>query len=208
MKDQKRIVIPSEDEVAQYAGDHGASGEEQGGQRVAPESGQIDEKSGEVPPPAEEEWKDKFLRARAELSNYQRRAEKDRAEALRYANAGLAKSLLPVLDNLERLVQSSADPAATVQTLGEGARLTLEGFLKALREHHVEPIDAEGQPFDPLVHEALLEQPSPDHDQRVVLQQIARGYKLHDRVLRPSRVIVSKPAATPARDVAEEKKSQ
>jgi len=146
-----------------------------------------------------QEWKDKFLRAKADLANYQRRSEKERAEALRYANAGLIRSLLAVLDNLERVVASAeADPGNGAALL-EGVKLTLDSFIKVLQEANVQRIEAEGMPFDPQVHEAMMEQPSADHSERTVLKEAMKGYRLHDRVLRPSRVIVSKPVA-PAGD--------
>jgi len=146
-----------------------------------------------------QEWKDKFLRAKADLANYQRRSEKERAEALRYANAGLIRSLLPVLDNLERVIASAEEDPGNGAALLEGVKLTLESFFKVLQEANVQRIEAEGMPFDPQVHEAMMEQPSADHSERTVLKEALKGYRLHDRVLRPSRVIVSKPVA-PAGD--------
>lgn len=144
-------------------------------------------------PPAENEWKEIALRARAELSNYQKRAEKERAESVRYANGNLLKALLPVLDNLERVVQTEVQAEGTPQTLVDGVELTLDMLQKVLRDHDVEPIAAEGQPFDPHVHEAMMVRPS-DHAEQTVLQEVGKGYKLHERILRPARVIVSKPA--------------
>jgi molecular chaperone GrpE len=146
-----------------------------------------------------QEWKDKFLRAKADLANYQRRSEKERAEALRYASAGLIRSLLAVLDNLERVIASAEEAPGNGAALLEGVKLTLESFFKVLREANVQRIEAEGMPFDPQVHEAMMEQPSAGHSERTVLKEALKGYRLHDRVLRPARVIVSKPVA-PAGD--------
>ncbi|GMV97422.1 MAG: nucleotide exchange factor GrpE [Phycisphaerae bacterium] len=202
MSEETKVVIPSEEEVAKYGS--GSTGQtcatEPGGDA---EAGPTDAARETAQPAPEQDWKDIALRARAELSNYQKRAEKDRAEALRYAHAALVKALLPVLDNLERVVQSgSADapPGGQVEpndlhrALLDGAKLTLDTFLKVLRDFDVEVISAEGQPFDPQVHEAMMERPS-DHAERIVLQELAKGYRLHDRVLRPAKVIVSKPSA-------------
>ena len=154
-------------------------------------------------PPAENEWKEIALRARAELSNYQKRAEKERAESVRYANGNLLKALLPVLDNLERVVQTGTQAEGDPQTLLDGVKLTLDMLQKVLRDHDVEPIAAEGQPFDPHVHEAMMVRPS-DHAEQTVLQEVGKGYKLHERVLRPARVIVSKPAPWAEAAVSEE----
>jgi len=149
--------------------------------------------------PEVQEWKDKYLRAKADLANYQRRSEKERAEALRYASAGLIRSLLPVLDNLERVIAAAEQNPGNGAALLEGVILTLDNFFTVLGEANVQRIEAEGAAFDPQVHEAMMEQPSADHSERTVLKEALKGYRLHDRVLRPSRVIVSKPVA-PAGD--------
>lgn len=190
---EKKVVVPTQEEVVQFGGD-GAGGEPAGaGPNDAAGPG-----SGAAASPearAVEEWKEIALRAKADLSNYQKRAERDRTESIKYANAGLARALLPVLDNLERVIQSAGDEAVSLQSLADGVKMTLDLFRKALREHNIEPIEAEGQPFDPMVHEAMMERPS-DHAERVVLQELGRGYRLHDRVLRPAKVIVSKPTSS------------
>lgn len=188
---EEKVVIPSAEEVAQY----GKAPDGPAGESAVSESGQAEAPAGSAETPAKEnEWRDIALRARAELSNYQKRAEKDRAESMRYAHAGILKSLLPVIDNLERVIQTAAAAEGGSSALLDGVKLTLDQFQKVLRECQVEVIPAEGQPFDPQVHEALMERPS-DHPERTVLQELAKGYKLHDRVLRPAKVIVSKPSA-------------
>jgi molecular chaperone GrpE len=143
------------------------------------------------------ELRDKHLRALAESRNVQQRAQRDRDEALRYAEAEFARELLVVLDDLERAQESArsgADPAA----LSEGIRISHEHFLKILRGRRIEPIEALGKPFDPNVHEALMRQPSADVAANVVMQEVARGYRMHDRVLRPTRVVVSDGPAAPS----------
>jgi molecular chaperone GrpE len=148
----------------------------------------------EAPKPELDECKDKYLRAVAELSNYRKRAEKDREDALRYANAGLVKSLLPVLDNLQRVVASAQEHPENTAAVLDGVKLTLESFKKAMAEHHVVQIEAQGQPFDPAVHEAMMQQPSAEYDKPTVLQVFQDGFRLFDRVIRPARVVVSRPA--------------
>jgi molecular chaperone GrpE len=177
--------------VAQYGQAPGGPA----GEKAAPEGSQVESPPGTAEASAKEnEWRDMALRARAELSNYQKRAEKDRADSIRFANAGILKNLLPVIDNLERVIQTGIAAEGNAQALVDGVKLTLDQFQKVLRDYQVEVIPAEGQPFDPQVHEALMERPS-DHPERTVLQELAKGYKLHDRVLRPAKVIVSKPSA-------------
>ena len=187
---EEKVVIPSAEEVAQYGGAQDGPAKDQ----PAPEGGQVETPAATAEASAaENNWREIALRARAELSNFQKRSEKDRAEAIRYANAGLLKALLPVIDNLERVIQTGATAEGGSQALLDGVKLTLDLFQKVLREYQVETIVAEGQPFDPQVHEAMMERPS-DHAERTVLQELAKGYRLHDRVLRPAKVIVSKPS--------------
>jgi len=197
MSKNKRIVTPTEEELAAY----GRSGDEKSspqGDRPGPASAEP-APAGEPPATAEpaqrteaDEWKDKFLRAKAELSNYQKRAEKERSDYHKYAIADLAKSLIPIIDDLDRVIETGAVPAATADSLVNGVKLLRQNLLKVLAQFHIQPIEAQGQQFDPTVHEAMLEQHAPEHPTRTVLQEVARGYRLHDRLLRPARVIVSK----------------
>jgi molecular chaperone GrpE len=137
-----------------------------------------------------EALRDKNLRALAEVQNTQKRAQREKEEALRYAEADFARELLVILDDFER-TNESAKTATDVQAVAEGVRIVYEHFLKLLRSRGIAPIEAVGQPFDPAFHQALMQRPSDDHPAGTVIEEAARGYKMHDRVLRPSRVIVS-----------------
>jgi molecular chaperone GrpE len=186
---KKKIVIPTEEEVAEYASDAERP------EPPAPKGESDAEATPAAPPPEPDEagqWREKFLRAKAELSNYQKRAEKERVDALRYAHASLVRAILPVLADLERVIESGEAHKDSPDAILDGARLTLDNLLKVLREYHVERIESVGQPFDPAVHEAMMERPSADHPDRTVLQEVAKGYRLYDRVLSPAKVIVSK----------------
>ncbi len=134
--------------------------------------------------------RDENLRVIAEARNQQVRALREKQDALRYAEADFARELLVVLDDLER-VQDSARTAGDVKAVAEGVRITYEHFLKVLRERRIEPLSALGERFDPTYHEALLKQPSDTYPEGTVAQEVARGWKMHDRVLRAARVIVS-----------------
>ncbi|MHC4674565.1 MAG: nucleotide exchange factor GrpE [Planctomycetota bacterium] len=202
MGKKKKIIIPTEDEVTQYGQKDGHSAQEESQQGDQP-AGQAEEtpKPEQDQPSAEtkseaDQWKEKYLRAKADLANYQRRAEKNQSEALRYANARLAKALLPIIDDLQRVITTEADRSGNAKAILDGVKLTLDNFLKMLREFHIVPIEAEGKPFDPNVHEAVMEDASVENPQRTVLKEVAKGYQLHDRVLRPARVTVSKQSET------------
>jgi len=161
-----------------------------------------------APPPTEDELtqlrrevaelRDKNLRLVAELQNQQKRTQREKQEALRYAEAEFARDLLVVLDDLNRTLEV-ANTAADVQTVVDGVRIIYEHFLKVLEQRQIKCIEAVGKPFNPAFHEALMQQPSPEHPAGTVLGETARGYTMHERVLRPSRVILSSgPPPTPA----------
>lgn len=137
-----------------------------------------------------DEYLDLLQRVRADYANYQKRVQKEIDNGRRFAAQPLVLDLLPAIDNLERAIQTatSGDQAAG---LLDGIRLVHQQLIAALARHGVRAIDAAGQPFDPDRHEAMLEQPSPDCPPRTVLQELQKGYRLHDRVIRPTRVVVS-----------------
>jgi molecular chaperone GrpE len=141
---------------------------------------------------AAENW-DLYLRARAELDNYRRRATRDRQEAVRYASQGLVEKLLPVLDSLEKAAEAAqTDDAKALESLREGVVLVQGQFRNALAESGIEAIDATGQPFDPNLHEAVAHHESAEVADGHVLQQIRKGYRLHERLVRPATVVVAK----------------
>jgi molecular chaperone GrpE len=142
-----------------------------------------------------DELRDQLLRSRAEFSNFQKRV-KQQAELDRiYAIEKLAKDLLEAIDNLERATEalrSSANEGITA-----GLDMVQKQLLGILAKYGIEPIAAKGGPFDPNYHDALLQQPSAEHPEGTVVAELSKGYKIHDRVLRPSKVAVSvKPEET------------
>lgn len=138
---------------------------------------------------------DALLRAKADFQNLQRTSAVERADAFRYANAELMKLLVRVVDDFERSLAAASKPD-NLQAVVEGVRLVYENLCKALADHGLEPIVALHRPFDPKVHEALLHQPSDEHPPGTVIEQIAKGYRLCDRVVRPAKVIVAKEPET------------
>jgi molecular chaperone GrpE len=129
-------------------------------------------------------------RTQAEFENYQKRSQRDSAQALRFAQMPLAFDILTALDNLDRAV-AAAQQAGETGPLVQGVAMVQSQLLDVFRRHGVTRLDAQGKPFDPNYHEAVMQQPSKDHPLGTVLQVLEQGYQLHDRVLRPARVIVS-----------------
>ena len=134
---------------------------------------------------------DALLRAKADYQNLQRRTSIERAEAVRYANGDLMRSLLSVLDDFDRAVES-ASSSDNLEAVVAGVRLVQQNLSRSLGEAGLEPIEALHQRFDPAIHEAMLQQPTDEYTPGTVIEQIARGYRLRDRVLRPAKVVVAK----------------
>ena len=141
---------------------------------------------------ADENW-ERLLRTTADFDNFKKRAAREKTEAVQYANAGLLQKILPVLDNFEMAlvaVQSVKDEK--LAPLQSGVVMIQQQLRNALAETGLEEIDATGKAFDPALHEAVSEQESAEVPEGHVLQQIRKGYKLKDRLLRPATVIVAK----------------
>lgn len=221
-EDVKKIAIANGEEVARYGGEAApqANGEPAGGAAGASTASTSAAPAAATPaqPPFDAaalqaelaQTKDKLLRAQAECVNISRRLNDEKSQALRMAAAAFARDLLTVLDNFERTLDSMKDRPAD-DPLAQGIRLTYDSMVKVLRDHGVESIESVGKPFDPAVHEALLQQESADIPAGHVLTEWSKGYKIFDRTLRPARVAVAKSpegaAAPPAAPPGESSES-
>jgi molecular chaperone GrpE len=136
-----------------------------------------------------DEYQDQLLRSRAEFANYQKRARAQADSDRQYAVGSLAMDIVDELDNLERAIGAARATGAT--SIVEGLEMVHKRLLAALTKHGVEPIAALGEPFDPNQHEALTQRPDPDHPEGTVVAELGKGYRLRDRVLRPTKVAVS-----------------
>lgn len=139
---------------------------------------------------------DRNLRLQAELQNTLTRKSREMADERKYAGLALIKDLLPAVDNIDRAIEAAEKSESDGGGLLEGFKLVRQQLETTLTQHKCELIDAVGEVFDPSFHEAILQQPSEEYDQGVVMMVTQTGYKLHDRVVRPCQVIVSSgPAA-------------
>jgi molecular chaperone GrpE len=137
---------------------------------------------------------ERFLRAAAELDNFRKRKEREVSDLRKYANQTLLRELLGVVDNLERALAASQE-SGEPQGLTEGVDMTLKELLKIFEQFHVKPIESLQQPFDPNLHEAVMQEPSDAFPANTVLKELQKGYMLRDRLLRPAMVVVSKECA-------------
>ena len=142
--------------------------------------------------------KERLLRAVADLENFRKRAARERQEAVQYANQSLLERLIPALDNLDMATAAvNSAQGGSVESLKMGVEMVLVQLRGVVREAGLEEITATGQAFDPTWHEAVSEQESADVPEGQVLQQLRKGYRLHQRLLRPATVVVArKPKAS------------
>ena len=134
--------------------------------------------------------RDAMLRMQAEMENLRKRLIRDLDRSRKFALEGVMKDLLQVRDSLERGLDM-IDDSATVECLKEGKALTLKMLNKVMSDHGLEVIDPKGELFDPEFHEAVSMQPSAEHEENTVLTVLQKGFKLHDRLIRPATVVVS-----------------
>ncbi len=140
--------------------------------------------------------KDRILRLQAEMENLRSRTSREIHHERRYAPLPVIRDLLPVLDNINRALEAAEQIEAAEQTdestsLLEGFKLVRQQLLTVLEQHHCKQIETVGQPFDPQIHEAILQQPSDEQPANHIVQETQTGYQIHDRVVRASQVIIS-----------------
>jgi len=136
---------------------------------------------------------DKYARVHADFDNIKKRLEREKYQALEYANEKFAKDLIPVLDALDGAMKAKdmdADPETLLEKVTEGVELTIKQFLTALDKHGVTPVD-EDEPFDPNVHHAVQQMDSPDHETGQIVSTFQKGYKYKGRTLRDAMVIIA-----------------
>ena len=134
------------------------------------------------------EAQDKYLRTYADFENYRKRMQRDLADFRKYANEQLAQDLLPVVDHLGLAIKHAEDAGETAQGLMEGVLLVYKHFRDVLEKYGVTPFRAEGEPFDPKLHDAIMQVETADVPEQTVVQVFQDGYRYHDKVLRHARV--------------------
>lgn len=160
-----------------------ASGEDKAGEAEAAEKAAADEKA------AAEAESERYMRLMAEFQNYKKRAAKEKTDTLQYANEKIVGDLLPVIDNFERALATETDD---LEGYAKGMQLIFEQFKKALENAGLEEIKAMDEEFDPNVHNAVMTDNIEDKDDGKITKVLQKGYKLRDKVVRPSMVAVNK----------------
>ena len=138
-----------------------------------------------------EQANDMMLRLAAELDNYKKRVAKERESLIRYAAQDVLQELIPVLDNFERAIEA-AGKSKDFDSFLEGVKMIYKNMYDVMGRKGLARIDAVGETFDPNIHEAVMQVTSQEHPENIVVEELQKGYVLHDRVIRPSMVVVSK----------------
>jgi len=140
---------------------------------------------------AQKNW-DLYLRERADLENFRRRAQREKEDLSRFANENIIREIIPVVDNLERAVSHARQESGDAEGLLQGVEMTLSMFAKALDKFGVTPFKAVGEVFDPARHEAMGQVESTEHPPNTVVHEMQKGYLLSSRLLRPALVMLAK----------------
>lgn len=175
---EKEEIIESEEETAE------AEGEETAEATESPENSEFEKLNAEL-----EEAQNSKLRLQADFDNYKKRVEREKQNLINYAVEGMVSELLPVIDNFERALDVKE---ADFEGFYQGVEMIKNQFIEALKSQGLEEIEALDQPFDPNYHNAVSQMESEDHDSDIVVQVFQKGYKIKDKVVRPSMVVVSK----------------
>lgn len=190
-EDQEKQAKPAEADKAGVKEDKKVSGDKEKADKAA--DSELDQLKAEVAALTQKnkDLEDKYLRSEAEIQNAQRRYSKERANLVKYESQRLGKDILASVDNLERALQVKADDEASSQ-LKKGIEMTLEGLVRALKDNGIEEIKADGEKFDPTLHQAVQSVPAENDDQKDhVVQVLQKGYVYKDRTLRPAMVVVA-----------------
>ncbi|MCU0590624.1 MAG: nucleotide exchange factor GrpE [Desulfobacterales bacterium] len=170
----------------QHEGDSAGEGQPSIGQRLKNVQAQLDSKEKEY-----KETFDRLLRTTAEFENYKKRTSREMDEFRKYANQSLLKEMLSVVDHIELAIQAAGAPSGADTGMLEGLNLTLKEFLRILDKFNVRPIEAIGQPFNPQMHEAIMQEANDRLPENTVVREMQKGYTINERLLRPSLVVVA-----------------
>ena len=151
---------------------------------------------------------DRFLRVSADFENYKKRSLREMNDFRKFANESLVLAMLPVIDNLERALESTGDDQSENQSVVEGVQMTLSEILKIFEKFHVNQIESVGKLFDPGFHQAVMQQETDNHPHKTVLKELQKGYLMHDKLIRPAMVVVSKKKATTENQKNNEQKNK
>lgn len=194
MSNEEQTTPDVEENVDVTGAAEGAASEESGAPEAAADGSDL---QAQVEALTEElaTAKDQAIRAQAEVQNVRRRAEQDVEKAHKFGQEKLVNDLLPIIDNLERALDTMDAENEAFKSVIEGVELTLKSFQDTLVRHNIEAVNPVGEPFDPQLHQAMSMVESPDAEPNTVINVFQKGYTLHGRLVRPAMVVVAKAPA-------------
>jgi molecular chaperone GrpE len=146
----------------------------------------------------------RFVRVTADFENYKKRTAREMSDLRKFANENILRDMLSVVDNLERAIESGSKQDSEKQTLLEGVEITLKDLFRMFEKYGVKDFSAEGEPFDPVFHQAMMQEQTNDYPDNTVLNELQKGYTIHDRLLRPAMVVVARNASDKQCDETDE----
>lgn len=161
------------------------------------EEDQEPEKEEERSDSKEKEYYERLLYVTAEFDNFKKRVKKEKAEYVKFATERLIKEIIPVLDNFERALEKAKESEGN-RSVVEGVELIFNQLKSVLKKEGIKSIDSVGKSFDPLIHEAISQVPTSDHEPNTVISEEIRAYFLNNKLIRPARVVVSAPLEDPS----------
>jgi len=188
---KKKIEVEEKDANLKEAPPQKAHSVKEHAKTASDEVKALQEKLGAAEAEAKENY-ERLLRVSAEFENYKKRAAREMDDFRKFANESILKEILILVDNLERAMSSSGQETDTDSCVVEGLHLTINEIKKVFEKFSVKPIDALEKPFDPNFHEAVMHEETDEYPENIVLKEFQKGYLLHDRLLRPAMVAVSK----------------
>jgi len=147
---------------------------------------------------------DRFIRVTADFENYKKRIAREMSDLRKFANENILKDILSAVDNLERAIESGSKQDSEKQTLLEGVEITLKDLFRIFEKYGVKDFKSEGEPFNPVFHQAMMQEQTNDYPDNTVLNELQKGYTIHERLLRPAMVVVAKNASDKQFDETDE----
>ncbi len=140
---------------------------------------------------------DRLLRLAAEFENYKKRSAREMNDFRKFANESFVKAMLPMVDSLDRAIESSSNDKHADSSVVEGVNMTLREILKVFEQYGIKPFESLGKTFDPSLHQAVMQEDDEAYPENTVSKELQKGYMIHDRLLRPAMVVVSKKKVGP-----------
>jgi molecular chaperone GrpE len=182
------------DKIQNTIQENNASGEETSKEKPADPIKKMEARVEELEKEVEANY-DRFVRVTADFENYKKRTAREMSDLRKFANENILKDMLSVVDNLERAIESGSKQDSEKQTILEGVEITLKDLFRMFEKYGVKDFKSEGEPFDPVFHQAMMQEQTSDFPDNTVLSELQKGYTIQDRLLRPAMVVVARNAS-------------